>query len=74
VAKVTKVRFREGKTSAEVLDFNLYLSPNDVAVFALGPQSTSESSPAVVFGNFETSCTFPAIPANGQPFTECRVS
>src|SRR6185436_11710386 len=48
VAKVTKVRFREGKTSAEVLDFNLYLSPNDVAVFALGPQTTSESSPAVV--------------------------
>jgi hypothetical protein len=25
-AKVVKVRFREGKTSAEVLDFNVYLS------------------------------------------------
>ena len=34
-AKVTKVRFREGRTSAEVLDFNLYLSPNDVWVGAV---------------------------------------
>ena len=38
VAKVTKVRFREGRTSAEVLDFNLYLSPNDVWVAALVTQ------------------------------------
>lgn len=29
-AKVVKVRFLEGKNSAEVLDFNLYLSPYDV--------------------------------------------
>jgi hypothetical protein len=28
--KVVKVRFREGKNSREVLDFNLYLSPNDM--------------------------------------------
>ena len=68
VAKVTKVRFREGRTSAEVLDFNLYLSPNDVWVAALGPQGTDPNSPAVIFGNFETSCTYPVIPANGQAF------
>ena len=30
MVKVVKVRFREGKNSREVLDFNLYLSPNDV--------------------------------------------
>jgi hypothetical protein len=68
VAKVTKVRFREGRTSAEVLDFNLYLSPNDVWVGALGPEGTDPNSPARLFGNFETSCTYPVIPANGQAF------
>ena len=30
IAKVVKVRFLEGKNSREVLDFNLWLSPNDV--------------------------------------------
>jgi len=69
VAKVAKVRFREGRTSAEVLDFNLYLSPNDVWVGALGPDTSASDSAARLFGNFETSCTYPAIPAAGQPFT-----
>jgi hypothetical protein len=68
VAKVLKVRFREGRASAEVLDFNLYLSPNDVWVGGLAPQSADAASPAVLFGNFETSCTYPFIPALGQPF------
>jgi hypothetical protein len=68
VAKVTKVRFREGRTSAEVLDFNVYLSPNDVWVGAVGPSGTDPNAPAAVFGNFETSCTYPQIPAAGQPF------
>jgi hypothetical protein len=73
-AKVTKVRFREGRTSAEVLDFNLYLSPNDVWVGAVAPQGTAAQSPAVLFGNFETSCTYPAIPAAGQPFSNVAYS
>jgi len=67
-AKVTKVRFREGRTSAEVLDFNLYLSPNDVWVGAVGPDTSAVDSAGRLFGNFETSCTYPAIPANGEPF------
>src|SRR3954466_1075360 len=29
-AKVVKVRFREGRNARAVLDFNLFLSPNDV--------------------------------------------
>jgi hypothetical protein len=69
VAKATKVRFREGRTSAEVLDFNLFLSPNDVWVGAIGPDTSDPSSAGRLFGNFETSCTYPAIPAGGQPFT-----
>src|ERR1043165_2160490 len=68
-AKVTKVRFREGRTSAEVLDFNLYLSPNDVWVGAIGPDTAAADSAGRLFGNFEASCTYPAIPAGGQPFT-----
>ncbi len=36
-AKVVKVRFREGRTSVEVLDFNLYLSANDVWTAAVIP-------------------------------------
>ena len=67
-AKVTKVRFREGRTSAEVLDFNLYLSPNDVWVGAVGPDTSDPASAGRLFGNFETSCTYPAIPAAGEPF------
>ena len=69
VAKVTKVRFREGRTSAEVLDFNLYLSPNDVWVGAVGPQGTAADAPAALFANpLEQSCTYPLIPSNGEPF------
>lgn len=36
-AKVVKVRFLEGKNSREVLDFNLWLSPNDVWTAAVVP-------------------------------------
>ena len=43
--KVVKVRFREGKNSAEVLDFNLYLSPNDMWTGAVIPSSTDVTSP-----------------------------
>ena len=41
VVKVVKVRFREGKNSREVLDFNLYLSPNDVWTGAVIPAGTA---------------------------------
>lgn len=36
-AKVVKVRFLEGKNSREVLDFNLWLSPNDVWAGVITP-------------------------------------
>ena len=38
IAKAVKVRVLEGKTSAEVLDFNLFLSPNDVWTAAIIPR------------------------------------
>lgn len=65
--KVVKVRFREGKASAEVLDFNLYLSPNDVWTGAVIPASADASSPAHLVTS-DKSCTNPAIPSTGVDF------
>lgn len=77
-AKVLKVRFREGKTSAEVLDFNLYLSPNDMWVGAVVPclntlnpacpAATAGAEAAMIVGGGDLSCTDPAFPALGEPF------
>jgi hypothetical protein len=68
VAKVLKVRFREGKTSAEVLDFNLYLSPNDMWVGAIVADGSGTDSPARLAFSTDLSCTDPAIPTGGEPF------
>ena len=67
-AKVLKVRFREGKTSAEVLDFNLYLSPNDMWVGALVADGQGTDNPARIVNAGDLSCTDPAIPSVGEPF------
>lgn len=67
-AKVLKVRFREGKTSAEVLDFNLYLSPNDMWVGALVADGTGAGDPARLMRGGDLSCTDPPIPTAGEPF------
>jgi len=66
-AKVAKVRFREGQASREVLDFNLYLSPNDVWTAAVVPADATTSSPGRLL-SFDKSCTNPAIPATGVDF------
>jgi hypothetical protein len=65
-AKVVKVRVLEGKNSAEVLDFNLWLSMHDVwtaAIFA------TANGAAIATADF--SCTNPdlrARGATGEPF------
>src|SRR5690242_2832309 len=56
--KAVKVRFLEGKNSAEVLDFNLYLSPKDVWTTAIVPMG---GGAGIVTS--DNSCTIPAIPA-----------
>jgi hypothetical protein len=67
-AKVVKVRFREGKNSREVLDFNLYMSPNDVFTGAVIPASADATAPGR-FVTTDTSCTNPGpIPAAGVDF------
>jgi len=61
--KAVKVRFLEHKNSYEVLDFNLYLSPNDV--FAFGVIANPNGSGAAVVTK-DNSCTVPALGgANG---------
>ena len=51
--KAVKVRFVEGKNSAEVIDFNLFLSPFDVWTAAIVPDPTlllSAGTPATTTG------------------------
>jgi len=43
--KAVKVRFREGKNSAEVLDFNVFLSPFDVWTASITPVSANVVNP-----------------------------
>jgi len=72
-AKAVKVRILEGKTSAEVLDFNLFLSPNDVWTAAIIPSDATATSPGRIL-TADTSCTRPAIPAAGEPFRNFQYS
>lgn len=66
-AKAIKVRILEGRTSAEVLDFNLFLSANDVWTAAIVPVDATDTSGGKII-TADVSCTAPAIPAGGEPF------
>lgn len=62
--KIVKVRFLEGKNSREVLDFNLYLSKNDIWTGAVVEDGTGAKIITT-----DNSCTVPAIPKPaGEPF------
>lgn len=64
--KAVKVRFLEGRNSAEVLDFNLFLSPRDVWTASV----VDNGSGGAVFST-DRSCTAPALgttAATAQPF------
>src|SRR5882757_1736640 len=47
--KAVKVRFLEGYNSREVLDFNLYLSPNDVWTARVSQTADAPAGGAAVF-------------------------
>ena len=69
-AKAVKVRFLEGKNSKEVLDFNLFLSKNDVWTASIVATATG----AAVTSN-DNSCILPTqLPAAGQPFVNFAYS
>lgn len=57
-AKAVKVRFMEYVNSQEVLDFNLYLSPNDHFAFTIFANPNGEGAAIITRDN---SCTVPAL-------------
>ena len=75
--KAVKVRIVEAQNSQEVLDFNLYLSPQDHFSFAISeaPESVVDDGSGGTFtvggakmATGDRSCTSPAIPEAGEPF------
>ncbi len=68
LTKAVKVRFIEAKASWEVLDFNLYLSPNDVWTGVIAPD---DGGGARIITN-DNSCTVPQIPEGGVAFRNLR--
>jgi hypothetical protein len=63
--KAVKVRFREGKASAEVLDFNVFLSPYDMWTAAVEP----DGSGGAMIETADNSCTIPSFTKGvGVPF------
>lgn len=66
--KAIKVRFREGKNSNEVLDFNVFLSPVDVWTAVVYPSDTGAQ-----IGVGDLSCTIPSFtPGVPVPFRNLR--
>ena len=74
-SKVVKVRILEGKTSAEVLDFNLFLSPNDVWTAAIIPGDNTATSGGKII-TADRSCTRPLglLQTTGEPFRNFQYS
>ena len=67
--KAVKVRILEGRNSFEVLDFNLFLSREDVWTAAIlnlgvGAAATAATTPASI-ATFDTSCTSPLFSSAG---------
>ncbi|MBI3343685.1 MAG: hypothetical protein HY028_02250 [Gammaproteobacteria bacterium] len=62
--KVVKVRILEGKNSREVLDFNVYLSRNDIWTAAITADGTTG---AKILTNDKT-CTVPTVTSAGVAF------
>ena len=78
--KAVKVRVLEAQNSQEVLDFNLYLSPEDHFSFVIGEAPANEvgqGEGAYLEGGAklstnDKSCTSPAIPDSGAPFRNIK--
>ena len=69
--KAVKVRFREGKASVEVLDFNVFLSPYDMWTAAVEPGVgvTGTDIDGAMIETNDNTCTIPNfIKGVGVPF------
>lgn len=58
--KAVRIRFREGKESKDVLDFNLYMSPEDVWTGSIKMDS-SKGSPMGSVTTSDHTCALPAL-------------
>jgi len=67
--KAVKVRFREGRNSVEVLDFNVFLSPFDVWTATLTPAPFVSGTPGggAQISTTDKSCTIPTSLQAGTP-------
>ena len=66
--KAVKVRFREGRASKEVLDFNVFLSPFDMWTAAITPTADGAQ-----ISTQDKSCTIPSFtPGVGVPFRNVK--
>jgi hypothetical protein len=64
--KAVKIRFMEYKNSDEVLDFNLYLSPEDHFAFGVIKDPNGDGAAVITSDN---SCTVPALGSANGAFT-----
>lgn len=68
-AKIVKVRFREGKNTSDVLDFNLFLSREDVWTGAVLPTADrGNGTGGAVLLSADTSCVTPTSDEAGNTF------
>jgi hypothetical protein len=63
VAKAVKIRFREAENSREVLDFNIYLSPQDVWVGVITDNAAGDGA---AVQSPDKTCTVPLAISQGQ--------
>lgn len=71
--KAIRVHVREGRNGRSALDFNLYLSPNDVWTGAFIPRATSADAPAALITG-DHSCTDPPFGSSGLDLSNAAFS
>ncbi len=59
--KAVKIRFREGRNSNDILDFNIYMSPEDVWTGTVKNGVNAEGKAVGVLSTTDRTCTLPAL-------------
>ena len=80
--KAVKIRFREGKASQDVLDFNIYMSPQDVWTGSVKSMVNDKGNTIGSISTTDRTCTLPALVdcssgecgGKQQPFTGINVA
>lgn len=68
--KALKVRFRGAANSDDLLDFYVFLSPNDVWTAALSKGANGVTT----LNTGDKTCTYPTIPSGGKDFSTGRLN